>query len=289
MSGAFGIAAQFGVNIGENASNGQWLSEDIIKSRTLARAILKNKFSTNKYDNEKTLLEILSDQIPNSQNFEKDEINGVNTLLGMISVNQDINNGVYNIRVDAEEPKLSRDINKTILYELEQYQKQYESSANKKALKFVEDRIIETEKELNKAEEKLREFRARNRRMENSPLLQLQQQRLAREVTVLTGVFTTLKQQLETTKIEAVKDSDYIVVIDPPEIPLQKSRPQKKKIVMLFSFLGLGFGLVVSLLIEFFNTTSKNDLIKLKNIRDQVIKNFKIISIFKFFIRDRKI
>ena len=42
----------------------------------------------------------------------------------------------------------------------------------------------------------------RNRRIENSPSLQLEQQRLGREVTVLTGVFTTLKQQLETTKIE---------------------------------------------------------------------------------------
>ena len=36
-----------------------------------------------------------------------------------------------------------------------------------------------------------------NRRIENSPALLLEQQRLQREVTVLIGVFTTLKQQLE--------------------------------------------------------------------------------------------
>ena len=40
------------------------------------------------------------------------------------------------------------------------------------------------------AEENLKVFMDRNRRIENSPALQLQQQRLAREVTVLTGVFT---------------------------------------------------------------------------------------------------
>ena len=45
---------------------------------------------------------------------------------------------------------------------------------------------------------------ARNRRIENSPALQLEEQRLSREVAVLTGVFTTLKQQFETTKIEEV-------------------------------------------------------------------------------------
>ena len=46
------------------------------------------------------------------------------------------------------------------------------------------------------AEENLKVFMARNRRIENSPALQLEEQRLSREVAVLTGVFTTLKQQL---------------------------------------------------------------------------------------------
>ena len=66
---------------------------------------------------------------------------------------------------------------------------------------FIEDRIINTRMELENAEEAFKNFRDSNRRIENSPTLQLEQQRLAREVSVLTGVFTTLKQQLETTKI----------------------------------------------------------------------------------------
>ena len=56
---------------------------------------------------------------------------------------------------------------------------------------------MDTEKELMAAEEDLKVFMDRNRRIENSPALQLKQQRLSREVTVLTGVFTTLKQQLK--------------------------------------------------------------------------------------------
>ena len=53
--------------------------------------------------------------------------------------------------------------------------------------------------ELRNAEEELKNFKDRNRRIENSPTLQLEEQRLLREVTVLTGVFTTLKQNLEST------------------------------------------------------------------------------------------
>ena len=73
------------------------------------------------------------------------------------------------------------------------------------------------------AEETIKDFAESNRRIANLPLLILEQQRLAREVSVLSGIFTTLKQQLETTRIEEVKESDYVIVLDPPEIPLKRS------------------------------------------------------------------
>ena len=47
---------------------------------------------------------------------------------------------------------------------------------------FIKDRILETEKELMAAEEDLKVFRDRNRRIENSPTLLLEQQRLGRRL-----------------------------------------------------------------------------------------------------------
>ena len=88
-----------------------------------------------------------------------------------------------------------------------------------------------------KKEESLKEFRVTNRRIENSPNLLLIQERLGREVTVLNGVFTTLMQQLEMSKIEELKEVNFVLVVDPPEVPLQKSFPNKKKIVMFSLFL----------------------------------------------------
>ena len=63
----------------------------------------------------------------------------------------------------------------------------------------------------------------------------------------LTGVFTTLKQQLETTKIEEVKDSDYVFVLDSPSIPLIRSEPNKKIIVFSFGFLGVALSFFIIL------------------------------------------
>ena len=113
----------------------------------------------------------------------------------------------------------------------------------------------------------------RNRRIENSPALQLEQQRLSREVTVLTGVFTTLKQQLETTKIEEVKESDYVIVLDPPEVPLSRSGPRKKQMVILAGVFGLGIGILLGFFREFFDNTKIEDKKKLAESKKLLLKN----------------
>jgi tyrosine-protein kinase Etk/Wzc len=110
----------------------------------------------------------------------------------------------------------------------------------------------------------------RNRRIENSPALQLEKQRLGREVTVLTGVFTTLKQQLETTKIEEVKESDYVIVLDSPEVPLQRSKPNKKLMVILAGLLGIGFGIVLAFIREFATNSEKEEKDKMTEAKSLV-------------------
>ena len=90
--------------------------------------------------------------------------------------------------------------------------------------------ITENKAKFTSVEETLKDFRDRNRRIQNSPALLLEQERLGREVAVLIGVFTTLKQQFETTKIEEVQKSDYVIVLDHPEAPLSYSKPNKKRI-----------------------------------------------------------
>jgi uncharacterized protein involved in exopolysaccharide biosynthesis len=123
------------------------------------------------------------------------------------------------------------------------------------------------------AEENLKVFMDRNRRIENSPALQLRQQRLDREVTVMTGVFSTLKQQLETTKIEEVRESDYVVVLDPPEAPLKKTKPNKRLMVILSGVLGIMLGLVLAFIREFAANSEIEEKDKMSEAKALVLKN----------------
>jgi len=209
VSQASGLAAQFGINIPTSQSEQKWVYPEIIKSRTLGKEILKQKFDTDKFGPQKSLLQILTygNKEPKF-NLDTLEIIGVNNLLDMIGVSEDIKTGILTMTINASEPNLAAAINRAFIEGLDSHQRRYNKAKTSDTKQFIEERIIDTEKELMAAEEYLKIFMDRNRRIENSPALQLEQQRLGREVTVLTGVFTTLKQQLETTKIEEVKESD---------------------------------------------------------------------------------
>ena len=184
--------------------------------------MLKKNFDTNRYGKNVSLLQILT--YGNGElNFGIDtlEILAVDKLSSNISIREDLKNGIITLNVHSFEPKLASEINWAIIDGLDSHQRMYNQNKSSDTRKFIEERILDTEKELVLAEEELKNFMDRNRRIGNSPSLQLQQQRLTREVTVLTEVFTTLKQQLETTKIEEVKESDYVIIIDEPIIPLK--------------------------------------------------------------------
>jgi uncharacterized protein involved in exopolysaccharide biosynthesis len=273
VSQAAGLAAQFGISLPTNQSEPEWVYPEIIKSRTLARAMLKRKFDTEKFGPQKPLLQILTyggDEEP-TVGLETIIKAGVNGVIGMIDIQQ--NGSFYDLTISAPEPVFARDVTIALIEELDAHQRDYNKAKTSEARQFIEERIIDTEMELRGAEEALKDFSDRNRRIGNSAALLLKQQRLSREVAVLTGVFTTLKQQLETTKIEEVKDSDYVTVLDPPEAPLQSSKPKKKKMVIMAGFLGIGLGIVMAFMKEFLHKNGEEDQGNMYKVKSLVLKN----------------
>tara|TARA_B110000438_G_scaffold301476_1_gene356460 strand:+ start:141 stop:1226 length:1086 start_codon:yes stop_codon:yes gene_type:complete len=273
-SQAAGLAAQFGINIPTGQSEPKWVYPEIIKSRTLARSMLDRKFNTNEFGPQKKLLQILTYGNDDYQvGLDTLEIMAIDNFLAMIDVSENIKTAILTLSINASEPSLAAKVNQALIEELDAHQRKYNKAKTSDTKQFIEERIIDTEKELIVAEENLKEFMGRNRRIENSPALQLQQQRLGREVTVLTGVFTTLKQQLETTKIEEVKESNYVVILDVPEIPLEKSKPNKKNMVILAGILGIVFGIIMAFVNEFTKNSDKEEKDKMTEAKSLVLKN----------------
>ena len=241
-----GLAAQFGVSVpgGEEGSiTSSWVYPELIQSRTLARAVLKRSFDTEKFGEDQSLLKILT-YSEDEPSFGPDtlEKNAVKTLLKMINVSKDRQSSILTLEISAFEPQFAADIATAIIEELDRHQQKFKSTRVSEKRQFITGRIKEIQSELEKAEDALKQFRYRNRNIQNSPSLLLEQERLSREVQVVVGLFTTLKEQNELAKIQEVEETPVLHVLDPPEAPLERSSPKKRQTVMLAGFLGIGLG-----------------------------------------------
>ena len=243
-----GLAANFGINIsseGSGISSGD-LYPDIIQSRGLCRRLLNKKFDTKKFGSQQSLLKILTygNRKINQNQIDTLIVQGINTLLGMINVETKRLSPVITISAFSIEPKFTADLVRAVIEELDNTQKQHRLSSIREKEIFIKGRIADVEKELKKAEEKLTDFRESNRNIFSSPALQLNQERLLREVSLRSQLFTTLKREYELTQIESVENSSMLLILDEPEIPLKHSYPNLVNSLIK----ALLFGLVISFL-----------------------------------------
>ena len=278
--GLSAIANQFGVNIPSGVQadlSSPSLFPEILKSRTFAERILEKKFSLNNFDKQLTLLEILADK-PNGK-FSKDELVTIAlpSLMNMIKYENKSIAGASKITVTTNSPLLSKDLAASVISELELLNRQFKSRISLEKTKFIEDRISAVVKDLKQSEIKLKNFNEQNRQI-SSPSLQLEQDRLSRDLDVQKGVYLTLKQQIELAKIEVIQQGSIIQILDYPHIALG---PSNKNLFLNVILSGL-FGLAIGIFLAFFRSyiienEEMNERKKLRKVKNFVKKKSKDI------------
>ena len=100
----------------------------------------------------------------------------------------------------------------------------------------------------------MQQFLQRNRDLLNSPELTFQRDRLQREVSMQQEVFTSLAQALEQAKIEEVRDTPVLTLVEEPELPV---RPDRLRLIVKGGMALLG-GLMLGCLLAFWKAFSEN-------------------------------
>jgi uncharacterized protein involved in exopolysaccharide biosynthesis len=91
---------------------------------------------------------------------------------------------------------------------------------------------------------------------------------------------------LETTKIEQVKESDYVIVLDPPVAPLYPSSPNKRFVAILAVVFGLAVGVFFAFLLDLFINSEDTEMQKLKNAKYLFLNN--ILGLVPRTLKKRK-
>ncbi|PKQ64417.1 hypothetical protein BZG02_06280 [Labilibaculum filiforme] len=114
----------------------------------------------------------------------------------------------------------------------------------KEQLTFIEDRYTEKQKEFEEIQNKLAQFRDRNKNV-SSAIAQAEEEQLNAEFNLVYGVYYELAKQLETQKIQVKENTPIFTILQPTSIPIKPSSRGKLLTIIIFAFLGGIVGVVI--------------------------------------------
>jgi uncharacterized protein involved in exopolysaccharide biosynthesis len=128
---------------------------------------------------------------------------------------------------------------------LQQYIIEFKVKKTKANLDFVQQRYDETEKKFEAAQQRLAQFRDRNKNM-SSAIASTEGERLTSQFNLVYGVYSELAKQLEQAKIQVKQDTPVFTVIEPVSVPTERSKPNRPMILFIWIFLGgvVGTGVI---------------------------------------------
>jgi uncharacterized protein involved in exopolysaccharide biosynthesis len=145
----------------------------------------------------------------------------VQALKRDLHVSLNARTGVVRLEVTLKDPLLARDVVLQILEQIGEYNLSRRQSQAGAERRFTEQRTAEARDELTQAEDRLRDFLRTNRDTRNSPDLRFEQQRLERVTALRQQIYTTLASAYEQARIEEVRDTPVLTVVEPPRAPAQ--------------------------------------------------------------------
>ncbi|MBM4184052.1 MAG: hypothetical protein FJ207_07465 [Gemmatimonadetes bacterium] len=132
--------------------------------------------------------------------------------------------GVVTIRVTTDLAPLSAAIGERVLDLIAEFDLETRQSRASAERRFSEDRLGELQAELAIAEDSLRMFLDDNRQFTNSPQLTFEHARLERRVAMRQEVVTAMAQVYERARIDEVRTTPVMTVVDSPEVPALPNR-----------------------------------------------------------------
>jgi uncharacterized protein involved in exopolysaccharide biosynthesis len=154
---------------------------------------------------------------------------------------------IVSFSVRARDSSLALSIADTTLGLINQFNLERRQSNAKQERRFIEGRIADVQQQSDSLEQKIEQFLRSNREYRLSPQLTFEYERLQRQLNERRQVSTTLQQSLERARLDEVRDTPVITVLDRPASPFRPDR----RMLLLRGVLGLAAGLLLGMLAAF--------------------------------------
>lgn len=251
---------------------------DLIKSREILGPVVESKFtlSTPSGPVTKSLIAVygIEEKRPRYAKAEAIERLGSN----MVATSQI--NGMMKLSVTSEDPALSATLASRILRQLNQFNLATRQEQATSERQFIETQVFEASQRLRTAEDQLQTFLSENRNFSQASSVAFELDRLRRAVTMRQELYTSLAKSLDEARIEEVRDSPVLTVIEPAEPPLLADRPVWPRRAIVGLLVGILLGSMIAFIHSYFarqresETTESEELDALKRETIDDLKHF---------------
>ena len=276
-SNVSGLAAQFGISLagGEPGQTPQFYV-DLLTSRQILGDLVAMPFTypTDSGTVTTTLVDLYSkpgDSAPVRRVAAIDALRRrIETDVAPTSV----------VTVTAAMPNavLARDVTTRLIELVNRFNLERRQSQAAAERRFAERRLAEVAVDLRTAENRVQRFLEANRTYAASPALVFEFERLERDVALQQQLFTTLAQAQEQARVDEVRDTPVITVIEPPELPARPDARGTIKKALLALVIGALLGAMLAFVRDFFARSSgsaSEDLVEFNSLRREIIEGLK--------------
>ncbi len=208
----------------------------IISSDVVLRKVIWREYQTLRFNEPVDLIRYLEIE---EETPEESIAKAVKEIRACFDASSDAKTSVVTLTLEMQEPQLAADVLNSLVGELDHFMRSERITNASERVEWLEMRLTEVKDSLRTAEDTLRDFRTRNRRVADSPQLLLEQGRLLRDVEVNSTLFIELKKQFEIAKLEEIKNLTIVNVLDSATPPIRKERPRRAVNIAVMLLLSL--------------------------------------------------
>jgi uncharacterized protein involved in exopolysaccharide biosynthesis len=236
LGGLSSAAAAFGISVpGGDSSDANFV--DVLNSRWLKEQLLQTEFQYHarswRFGAERTEKGTLYEYLE-AKNMDR----AVGELGKVLSASRDLKSKVISIAAETKSPELSQLIVLRAEKLLEVFLQEKGRTRGGAKAAFAEARLAEARREMDEAEDVLRRFLEGNRNFQTSgdPSVRLKGVRLETELRLRQQLVSAIAMNREQALLEEKNDIPILNVLDPANLPIDKSKPARSTIVVLAAF-----------------------------------------------------
>ncbi|MGV3708419.1 MAG: hypothetical protein ACO1Q7_06220 [Gemmatimonas sp.] len=230
--GLQGLAAQFGLSVPTaDAAESPLFFADLARTRPVLNTVAD---SAKTVLGGKSLEDLFEVKGKTDQHRRQAALKELNDALGTAVSTK---TGIVSFTLKTPEPNASAAVLDLIIRTMDRFNRTSQQSQAGSQRRFTEERVKATLEALRTAEDRLENFRLRNR-VAGAPSLTLEEDRLRRDVTSTQSLLSSLQEAMEQARIEELRNTPVITVLEAPVAPIDPDPRHAARYAMVGAMFG---------------------------------------------------